>query len=113
MTNYFTTATEGDFGSHADFMKSWPEIKAQFDRIREKTLRSMAELAEIECPKCHRKVTVINGGDIVVCEHLIAALRDKCEPAPPGMPLDPFATQVFLLDDGPARFRDDRHFASR
>ncbi len=103
--NTTSTATTGSDFSLDDFLDNFHKVKAEFDRIDEKMLKSAAKVAEIECPTCHRKVTVINGGGIVACKHIIAALRDKCDPALPKMPLDQLAIKVFLLDDGPARFR--------
>ena len=112
MVDYYNTAaTESDF-TLANLMDSFHKVKAGLDRLNEKALKSAAKMAEIECPTCHRKVTVINRGDIVACEHIIEALKATCAHASPGVRPDPLAMKVFRLDDGPARF-DDSQFDLR
>ncbi len=107
MNSYATTSHCPDGWSTQDILKNLRKAKAEFDAIQERTLQSAAKVAEIECPVCHRKVTTINRGDIVACEHIIEQLKAACAPPPrfsDPMPSDPFAIKIFPLDDGPSRF---------
>lgn len=72
--------------STEEMLRSFREAKAKMDGITRDMNRSLGELAELECPTCHRKVTAVNNGfgdTLVVCPHIYEELKRRIPPADP------------------------------
>lgn len=101
-----TTTVPGTANFSMDDMR---RACAKMEALRKKSLQGLAELAEMKCEVCGRKVTVTNAGHgdtLEVCRHIWEVLQRL----PRATVSQPFSLstlgglRIQLFDDGPARW---------
>ena len=107
----FSNATGINFSTTADCSEI-QKACAALQKLRQENLRFLGSLAENAiCSVCGRRAIVTNegfGDTIVVCPHVMAAIREKCKPMPwtPSFFLGPslYGLRIEEFDDGPVRW---------
>lgn len=101
--------TNSEFPPVSELLQNMLEVRVKFDAIKKQELRDSSDMVQqTTCSVCGRKPTVTNDGSgetIVVCPHILEALKKRCVSAEPSRLPSPLGgVRIEVFDDGPARW---------